>query len=219
MRLLLLASFTCAVLAFAGGATASDDPYAALLAPAGTCGTADEQLGLDQAAAQLVMTCLTNYARTQSGGLRPLKLNAKLNDAGNAKLAADVSCGVFSHEPCGKTFASVFAAYLQGATTYRLGENIAWGTGSLGTPRQIMREWLHSTGHRENILRSAFTELGIGYLPNQVFQGYTGGSLWSQEFATRSPVSAAATSTVAPQKPVAKKKHRVRKRLAQFRRA
>ena len=27
---------------------------------------------------------------------------------------------------------------------YRIGENIAWGTGSYGTPRQTMLAWLHS---------------------------------------------------------------------------
>ena len=187
MRLPLSAIVTCAVLAFAGAAgAAADDPYAALLAPSGTCGAADTQLDLDAATAQAVMTCLTNYARTKSGR-RPLHLNAALNVAGNAKLAADVSCGDFSHTPCGRRFESVFTTYLRGATSYTLGENLAWGTGSLGTPRQIMREWLHSQDHRENILRSGFTELGIGYLPNQVFQGFSGGSLWSQEFATRSP--------------------------------
>ena len=116
-----------------------------MLAPAGTCGPADEQLSLDRAAAQLVMTCLTNYARAQSG-LKPLQLNTTLSAAGNAKLGADVSCGVFSHEPCGKPFDAVFAAYLQGATSFQIGENIAWGTGSYGTPRQIMLAWLHSSG-------------------------------------------------------------------------
>ena len=130
------------------------------------------------------MTCLTNYARTHSG-LRPLQPNAVLNNAGTAKLAADVSCSEFSHTPCGKPFESVFSAYVRGATSYTLGENLAWGTGSLGAPRQIMREWLHSKEHRENILRSSFTELGIGYLGNQVFQGFSGGALWSQEFGSR----------------------------------
>ena len=212
MRLpLITAIVTCAVLAFAGGANAADDPYASLLAPSGTCGAADAQLNLDATTAQTVMTCLTNYARTQSG-LRPLQPNAVLDDAGNAKLAADVSCGEFSHTPCGKPFESVFTAYLRGASSYTLGENIAWGTGSLGAPRQIMREWLHSQGHRENILRSSFTEVGIGYLPNQVFQGFSGGSLWSQEFGTRSPAQGTPPVSHRSAKPVARKKHRARRR-------
>jgi uncharacterized protein YkwD len=184
----LLLVCLCALLALSGGAAAAADPYASLLAPSGTCGSADDQLDLEPAAAQLVMACLTNYARTHSG-LKPLRLNQTLNAAGNAKLAADVSCGVFSHSPCGRPFSSVFSAYLRGAASYELGENIAWGTGSLGSPRQIMSAWLHSPGHRENILTPGFTELGIGYLRDQTFLGYDGASLWSQQFAARSPAS------------------------------
>jgi uncharacterized protein YkwD len=181
-RLLLLAACTAAVLVAASAAWA-DDAYTSLLAPSGTCGAAADQLGLDQVTAQQTMQCLTNYARAQSG-LRPLRLNALLNDAGSAKLAADVSCKEFSHTPCGRPFGSVFAGYLKGTKSYSVGENIAWGTGSFGTPRQTMNGWLHSTGHRENILTAAYTELGIGYLRDQAFQGYTGATLWSQEFGT-----------------------------------
>jgi uncharacterized protein YkwD len=221
MRLPLVAALLGAVLVFAGAAGAADDPYGAMLAPAGTCGAADDQSLLDQGTAQLVMTCLTNYARAQSG-LKPLQLNAALSAAGNAKLGADVSCGVFSHEPCGKPFDSVFATYLQGATSFQIGENIAWGTGSYATPRQIMSAWLHSAGHRENILTAAFTEVGIGYVPNETFLGYPGAALWSQQFGTRAPAPSASTapaSTPEPKKPVVKKKPLPRKTHAKLHRS
>lgn len=203
----------CAVLALAGttAASAADDPYAALLAPSGTCGAAADQLDLDLETAETAMVCLTNYARAQDG-LAPLHLNTMLDAAGQAKLAADLSCGEFSHTPCGHPFDTVFAEYLQGATSYEIGENIAWGTSDFGTPRSTMNGWLHSEGHRENILTAAYTDLGIGYVPNQTFQGYSGATLWSQEFGTRAPASgrSAATATV---KPVAKpaRKHRRRR--------
>jgi uncharacterized protein YkwD len=194
-RILLL--LCCAALAGAAvpGAWSADDPYAALLAPSGRCGAAADQLNLDQAAAQQAMTCLTNYARTQSG-LVPLQPNSALNDAGQAKLAADLSCAEFSHTPCGQPFTAVFETYVAGATSYAMGENIAWGTGSYGTPRQAMSNWLQSTGHRENILRPEYRELGIGYLADQTFQGYAGATLWSQEFGVRAP--APATSSPPP---------------------
>ena len=188
MRLLLLFVALSALLASAGGASAIADPYAPLLAPSGTCGSSDDRLNLDPGSAQRVMICLTNYARTHSG-LRPLQINHVLNAAGNAKLAADVTCGAFTHDPCGKPFESVFATYLRGATSYRLGENIAWGIGSLATPREIMSGWLHSPDHRRNILTAGFRELGVGYLSDQTFLGYDGASLWSQQFGARSPHS------------------------------
>lgn len=206
----LLAFAAAAALAASTGAFAADDPYAAMLAPNGTCGPAADQLGLEQTAAQLSMQCLTNYARAQAG-LAPLALNAQLNAAGNAKLAADVSCGEFSHTPCGRPFSSVFGDYLKGAAGYEIGENIAWGTGRYGTPRETMNGWLHSTGHRENILTAAYEELGVGYLQGQSFLGSSGATLWSQEFGTATRLAGhvpLAATTPPAKKPVTVKKKR-----------
>lgn len=197
----MVSLLAAAVLALS--AHAADDP---LLAPVGAC---------DAATSQQTMVCLTNYARTQSG-LPALLANTTLDAAGDAKLAADVSCSEFSHTPCGNPFQTVFANYLAGATGYAVGENIAWGTGSYGAARATMNSWLQSPGHRANILNGTFTEVGIGYLPNQTFQGYGGATLWSQEFGTRTPTVAAPT-TAAPSatppaakpapRPSAKSKH------------
>jgi uncharacterized protein YkwD len=200
------------VLASTAGAKAADDPYAALVAPSGTCGPAAAQLGIDAATAPLAMQCLTNYARAQQG-LAPLQLNATLNAAGQAKLKSNISCAEFSHTPCGQPFDTVFSSYVQGATSYQIGENIAWGTGSYGTPRQTMNGWVHSAGHRENILTAAYAELGVGYLPGQTFQGYDGATLWSQEFGLRTP-GLSATSTPKPVTKAKPKKKRLHRRQA-----
>ena len=45
--------------------------------------------------------------------------------------------------------------YLSGGGAWRIGENLAWGTGDLATPRAIMAAWMHSPGHRANILQPA----------------------------------------------------------------
>jgi uncharacterized protein YkwD len=200
------------VLASTAGAAATDDPYAALVAPSGTCGPAADQLGLDTATAQVAMQCLTNYARAQEC-LAPLQPNTTLNAAGQAKLERNISCAEFSHTPCGQPFDTVFSSYVQGATSYQIGENIAWGTGSYGTPRQAMNGWVHSAGHRENILTAAYSELGIGYLPGQTFQGYDGATLWSQEFGLRTP-GLSATSTPKPVIKAKPKKKRLHHRQA-----
>lgn len=180
-------SILCALVAACGiGATnAAAGPASNLLAPAGVCGPAADLLSLDLSTARQSMLCLTNYARIHSG-LKRLVANAMLDQAGEAKLDADVSCGEFSHTPCNRRFEALFEDYLSGARGYALGENIAFGTGSFGTPRQTMNGWLHSSEHRQNILNPAFHELGIGYLAGQAFQGVTGATLWSQEFGARS---------------------------------
>ena len=118
-------------------------------------------------------------------------------------MQADVSCGVFSHEPCGRPFDTVFASFTRSASAFQIGENIAWGTGTFGTPRSIMNAWLHSAGHRENILTASFTELGVGYLSNQAFLGYVGAVLWSQQFGAR---TLAATAKPAVKKPPRKRR-------------
>lgn len=206
MRILAVLAAALVAAAAAASARSADDPYAALLAPAGTCGAAESQLGLPHAVAEQTMLCFTNYARARSG-LVPLQLNAALTAAGDEKLGKNVSCGEFSHTPCSEPFTTVFADYLIGAASYSIGENILWGTGSYGTPREAMNGWLHSTGHREDILTPSFRELGIGYLTGQTFQGRSGVTLWSQEFGTRDSAAPVSTPHASP----AKRTHAPRK--------
>jgi uncharacterized protein YkwD len=211
-RILLLLCCAAVAAVAVPGARSADDPYAALLAPSGQCGATADQLNLDHATAQQAMTCLTNFARRQSG-IVALQPNSVLNDAGQAKLAADLSCAEFSHTPCGRPFSAVFETYVAGSTSYAVGENIAWGTGDYGTPRQTMSRWLHSAGHRENILNASYRELGIGYFPGQTFQGYAGAALWSQEFGVRTPAAATPATRPPASAPAAKQPVRTKQQL------
>lgn len=52
--------------------------------------------------------------------------------------------------------------YLAGASAWGYGENIAWGEERIGTPKAIVRAWMHSPGHRENILNPDFRQIGVG---------------------------------------------------------
>ena len=42
------------------------------------------------------------------------------------------------------------------------GENIAYGQ---GTPEQVMNAWMHSEGHRKNILSGKYDSIGVGVVP------------------------------------------------------
>lgn len=69
---------------------------------------------------------------------------------------------------------------------YTLGENIAWGTLWLGTPRAIVKAWMQSPGHRANILNGSYRYTGIGIdpdLPQSMSDGQTGG-MYTQDFGT-----------------------------------
>jgi uncharacterized protein YkwD len=52
--------------------------------------------------------------------------------------------------------------YLQSVHAFALGENIAWGSGEYATPAETMDGWMHSSGHRHNILNRRFRHVGIG---------------------------------------------------------
>jgi uncharacterized protein YkwD len=210
VRVLAVAACLAATAVVAASAPAAEDPHSVLLAPSGACGAAADETPLDPPAARQAMLCLTNYARARSG-LPPLAGNALLDTAGQAKLRDDVSCGEFSHTPCGRPFADVFAPYLAGAGGYRIGENIALGGGEFATPRSTMDGWLHSAGHRANILAPEFRELGVGYVPSITFLGSRNVSLWSQEFGSRP--TPAATARAAATTPVRARPRHARTRL------
>jgi uncharacterized protein YkwD len=210
-RVLALAACLAVTAVGAASARGADDPHAALLAPSGACGAAADRTPLDPPAARQAMLCLTNYARARSG-VRPLAANALLDTAGRSKLTDDVSCGEFSHTPCGRPFADVFAPYLARAGGYRIGENIALGGAEFATPRSTMDGWLHSAGHRANILAPEFRELGVGYVPSITFLGSPNVSLWSQEFGSRSTSARAAAAA----RPTASTPARTRPRHARM---
>lgn len=54
------------------------------------------------------------------------------------------------------------------------GENIAAGQ---PTAYEVMRSWMNSTGHRNNILNRGFTQIGVGFA-----RGGKYGYYWTQEF-------------------------------------
>ena len=108
--------------------------------------------------------CLLNGQRADHG-LPPLVLNATLTDA-SVGYAADLVAGsYFSHTGLdGSTVTSrlTAAGYITPDGGWHIGENLAWGTGALATPRSIMKAWMDSPGHRVNVVKRAYREIGIG---------------------------------------------------------
>jgi uncharacterized protein YkwD len=108
--------------------------------------------------------CLLN-AQRRSHGLRKLHANRRLRHAATGYARLMVRRNFFAHEgPGGSTPLSRIKGtrYLRGARAWSIGENLAWGTGSYATPRSIVRSWMHSPGHRANILNGSFREIGVG---------------------------------------------------------
>ena len=123
------------------------------------------------------MLCLVNHART-SRGLPALKALTSLVKATDHKARDILRCDEFSHEACGREFTYWMTHFgYQGCSA---GENIAWGSGGLGTPVSIFRAWMRSPGHRENIL-GPYEDTGIG-LQTGKLEGFPGAHVWVQEF-------------------------------------
>lgn len=107
--------------------------------------------------------CLHNRERA-AHGLPALRENAKLRRAADGHSANMVAAQFFDHaSPSGGDMVDrILRTGYARDQGWSLGENIAWGTGSLATAAGIQRAWMHSPDHRANILRRQFREIGIG---------------------------------------------------------
>ena len=108
-----------------------------------------------------------NAARKRTG-VKPLHASSSLNTVALAWSKKQANAEAMSHNP--KYTSQIPDGW------HAAGENVAYGY----TPAQVTRAWLDSKGHRANILRTAFTHIGIGVACSdkgrpyftQVFGGY-----------------------------------------------
>jgi uncharacterized protein YkwD len=131
--------------------------------------------------------CLLNHERT-TRGLARLRANRPLRNVATRYARRMVEESFFDHvSPGGSTFIQRIkqTAYLARAAGYTIGENLAWGGGGLATPKQIMRAWMNSPGHRANILKGAYEDVGIGVALGIPVAGGGQGATYVNEFGQR----------------------------------
>ena len=126
--------------------------------------------------------CLVNAERT-SRGLAALKVDRSLERAALGHASDMVEHSYFSHS--GRNGSQVAdrvraTGYLRSAD-WIIGENLAWGSGSMGAPSSIVGAWMRSSGHRDNILRAGYREIGLGIVPGNPASG-SGGATYASEF-------------------------------------
>lgn len=115
--------------------------------------------------AERATLCLLNAER-RARGLGPLRADRALRRAALEHSEDMVERDFFEHEnpdglgPHGRI---VRAGYRLRRGGFSTGENLA--TGDPGTPAAMVDGWMHSPGHRKNILRAGFEEIGIGIVP------------------------------------------------------
>jgi uncharacterized protein YkwD len=131
--------------------------------------------------------CLLNAERT-SRGLVALRGNHRLERAAAAHSADMVANHYFAHEDQsgGQPEDRIaHAGYMPRYGPWVVGENIAWGTDYLATPREMVRAWMGSTPHRHNILYADFRQIGVGIVLGVPDASLGDGATYSTEFGAR----------------------------------
>jgi uncharacterized protein YkwD len=130
--------------------------------------------------------CLHNRERA-ARGLPALQENAKLRRAAEGHSDDMVARSYFAHDSLSgadMTERILRTGYARGHG-WSLGENIAWGTGSLATAAEIQRAWMESPGHGANILRRQFREIGIGIAVGAPVGSGGDGATYTADFGVR----------------------------------
>ena len=127
----------------------------------------EKDTAAQQYAAEVIR--LVNEIRVQNG-LAPLRENWELSRVARFKSQDMADRHYFSHTS--PTYGSPFQMMQNFGIRYRAaGENLAYGQ---RTPQAVVNAWMHSAGHRANILNAAFTQIGVGFV--------AAGHYWTQMF-------------------------------------
>ncbi len=134
--------------------------------------------------------CLVNRERARRGE-RALRPNPRLRRAAQGHSESMAFGDYFNHvSPGGLTPLARMRAvgYISRRTHgYEVGENIAYGTLWLATPRAIVAAWMSSPGHRANILDGRYRDTAIGvstHLSRAIAHGQPGG-MYTEDFGVR----------------------------------
>jgi uncharacterized protein YkwD len=152
-----------------------------LVAPTAVCADQTDP-GAPVSVQERAMRCMTNYARGRIG-LGPLGDTGKLDRSARDRSGDMIRCDSFSHYACGRqlTYWLYRVGYIP-APCWRAGENLAWGSGKLGSVHAVFRDWIHSSVHRENIL-GRYRQIGIGLVTGPL-AGHADAHVWTQHFGS-----------------------------------
>jgi uncharacterized YkwD family protein len=121
---------------------------------------------------ELEVINLVNKER-EKHNLKPLEIDMKVSQLARQKSEDMRDKNYFDHTS--PTYGKPCDHMKKEGVKYKYcGENIAAG---YKTPEEVMEGWLKSKGHRENILNSDYTHIGVGYA-----EGGTYGTYWTQQF-------------------------------------
>jgi uncharacterized protein YkwD len=181
-------SVTLAALMLAWGGAGAATASAAAHAP-GPC--ADAAVSPSNPAMQLAaanaIVCLINVERAQRG-LPPVAPSLLLGRAANGHAIDMVRRHYFDHvSPTGLDLRKRVArtGYLRGARRAMLGETLAFGSATYGTPVELVKDLMGSAEHRAIITDRRFRDIGVGLAVGEPMEGMGSGSTLSLDFGRR----------------------------------
>jgi len=113
--------------------------------------------------AKKAVLCLLNKQR-RDRGMRALDRQGNQTRAAGKHNRVMIRKDCFSHQCPGEsdlTSRLEKADYLPCGCSWGVAENIAYWDGRSATSRRIVDAWMHSSGHRMNILNGAYEHIGI----------------------------------------------------------
>ena len=114
--------------------------------------------------ARHAVVCQINKKRRRHG-LSGVNTKRSLRKAGKRHSRYMQRRNCFAHQcPGEKDLVGRILAtsYLPCNCTWRVGETLAWGAKGQGTPRAIVKAWMHSSAHRHVLLDRRLRNVGIG---------------------------------------------------------
>ena len=151
-----------------------------------TLGTAPA-LAFDHHASESAMLKLISHART-SRGLHALSSYDALHQAALSHSADMIRHDYFAHSSLGGAGVSARARQAgygtSGWSQWTVGEVIAWGCGTRGTPQTVFKAWMHSSLHRSIILGRQWRDVGVG-CARGTFKGISGVVMYTVDVGRR----------------------------------
>lgn len=136
-------------------------------------GSKNEQVSAGQSSMTSQVVNLVNSERAAQG-LTALQKDSRLAALAQQKAEDMAKNQYFSHTS--PTYGSAFDMLKAAGYSYKTaGENIAMGQKSAAS---VMDGWMHSSGHRANILHTSYEKIGVGYAVSADGMPY-----WVQIFA------------------------------------
>jgi uncharacterized protein YkwD len=140
-------------------------------------GAADAASTTSLTQAESSLLSAMNSARADHG-LQPLRADGRLERAARGHSSYMLRTGTFAHGAFARRIRRV------GVRAPRIGENLAWSSGSLTAARAIVSMWLASPEHRANLLHPGYRFVGVGALRG-AFAGQSNALMVTTDFAGR----------------------------------